>query len=218
MSKPKLRSQVASIISSLSNADKQEQSQMVLKQIVGHPKYVTAKRLSIYLSTDKEIDTRPLLEQALEVDGKRCFIPFVRKPKEAGSDMLGPSSTRMHMVELVSIKDYEELPLNHYGIREPRDPFAQGPSLCEKADPLKGNLDLAIVPGVAFARLPGGSFSRLGHGKGYYDEFLCDWARRSSKRLYTIGLAFKEQMVIDTFAVDGHDYPIDEVLFSCDTD
>lgn len=203
-----MRSQIASILSSLSSVDRQEQSQAVLKRIIEHPKYLTAKRLSVYLSTDREIDTRPLLEQAMEIDGKRCFIPYVRKTAVTDGDLIGP--TRMHMDELVSIKDYEELPLNHYGIREPRDPFAEGPSLVERADPLKDNLDLAIVPGVAFARLPGDHrFSRLGHGKGYYDEFLYDWAKRASKHLHTVGLAFKEQIVNNTFAVDGHDYPID---------
>lgn len=198
MSKSELRQKIGKILSALEESNRKSQSESLFKRLLSHPKYIEAKRISIYLSTEKEVDTFPILKQALQVDGKQCFIPFVRKTR------VDKAETRMVMVELESLKSYEELKLNHFGIKEPTsvDTLA-------KADPIDIPLDLIIVPGVAF-NLDG---RRLGHGKGYYDEFLFDWARRSPNgRAYTIGLALKEQLVENPLADDKTDYRLDEIL------
>jgi len=79
--------------------------------------------------------------------------------------------------------------VNHYGVKEP-DRLADGELV---AKPAENNLDLAIVPGVAFAR----DGRRVGCGKGYYDEFLSNWASETSKRLYTIGVALDKRIFDD---------------------
>ena len=79
--------------------------------------------------------------------------------------------------------------MNHYGVKEP-DRLADGELV---AKPAENNLDLAIVPGVAFAR----DGRRVGCGKGYYDEFLSNWASETSKRLYTIGVALDKRIFDD---------------------
>lgn len=63
-------------------------------------------------------------------------------------------------------------------------------------------IDLLIVPGVAFTR----EGKRMGYGGGYYDRFipLCTNAR-------IIALAFSEQLV-DFLPSEAHDLPIPELI------
>lgn len=200
-SKPELRKLIATSIAKLTTSEKQTQSSIVYQKLVHHREFKRARQISVYLSTANEIDTIPILRHAFE-SGKRCFIPFVKKHTKTKS---GDQSTRMVMVELESINEFDMLPYNNYGIKEPSEEFV---SIHELAHPKKNNLDFIIVPGVAFAR----NGKRLGHGKGYYDEFLTDWLKSSDRPMYSIGLAFKEQIVNDPLAVHGKDFVLDEVL------
>ena len=71
-------------------------------------------------------------------DGKTVAVPLVQ------------SATEMAPVQLENMLNFE---LDRYGIRSVRQPQ---------------QLDLVLVPGVAFGR----DGSRLGMGAGYYDRFL----------------------------------------------
>lgn len=197
--KSQLRKRISSILASLGEQEKRQQSEQVFKQIIAHPKYKQASRVSIYLSTNNEIDTQPILRRALEVDKKRCYVPLVLKRSIQGADRI-ESATRMVMYELRSMAEYEQLPLNHYGIKEPR-------GIEDHASRLASSLDLVLTPGVAFDR----AGNRLGHGKGYYDEFFGKW---SADPFYTIGVAFREQIVGEgELPLDeGRDICLDEVL------
>lgn len=75
------------------------------------------------------------------------------------------------------------------------EPTADGPAI----DPAE--LDLVVVPGVAFDR----AGNRLGRGGGFYDRFLprCPGA-------FLLGVGFAEQMV-ETMPAEAHDRPVDGV-------
>lgn len=64
------------------------------------------------------------------------------------------------------------------------------------------DLDIIVVPGVAFTR----TGARLGYGGGYYDRYLprCTKAK-------VLALAFPEQMVED-IATEPHDIPLPLVI------
>ena len=62
------------------------------------------------------------------------------------------------------------------------------------------DLDLLIVPGVAFDRLG----CRLGYGKAYYDRFLADTPT------FSIGLAYSFQLV-ERLPQHKHDKKVDSV-------
>ncbi|KAF9344540.1 hypothetical protein BGX34_005565, partial [Mortierella sp. NVP85] len=67
----------------------------------------------------------------------------------------------MDMVKITSWEDFLSLPKNKWGIPEP------------KFDDLRENetdhgLDLIVMPGLAFDQ----EGTRLGHGRGYYDNYL----------------------------------------------
>jgi 5-formyltetrahydrofolate cyclo-ligase len=80
----------------------------------------------------------------------------------------------------------------HFGLREPRSHCARVAS---------GELDLILVPGVAFD-LAG---HRLGRGKGYYDQLLGVLCST------TCGVAFEEQIVAEV-PVGPHDVGLDYIL------
>lgn len=64
-----------------------------------------------------------------------------------------------------------------------------------------GDIELAIVPGLAFDR----HCNRLGRGRGYYDRLL------SASHIFTIGVGFDFQFQ-DQVPTDAHDIPMNAVL------
>ena len=190
---------MSGVLAQLSRESIEFQSRSIFKQLLDHPKYKQARRLAIYLSTDREVDTIELVKHSLEVEGKKCYVPYVRPTGRTGA---GP---RMQMVELSSMSQYEKLKLNRYGIKEPDEHLAR------RQQSLNANdvEDLLIlVPGVAFSS----DGRRLGHGKGYYDEYLNYLASNGERTPFAIGLALREQIVADPMAIEGLDYKLDEVL------
>jgi 5-formyltetrahydrofolate cyclo-ligase len=196
--KSNLRRLITGTLKALDPVEIQQQSSDVFERIVNHDRFIEAQLISLYLSTNLEIDTIELLKYALK-ERKRCFVPYIDPNK----------ANHMLMVELKSMHHYNKLPVNRFGIKEMASLIDDNGEQLEVAT----DLDLMIVPGVAFS-LDG---RRLGHGMGYYDRFLREWDQRrlssgSNKRLYTIGLALREQLVDDPLAIAGQDYTVDEVL------
>ncbi len=81
-----------------------------------------------------------------------------------------------------------------YGILEPTS--------CEVVPP--SEIDVIIVPGVAFTRCGG----RLGRGKGYYDRYLA----RKGFRGYKIGVCYPHQ-ILDNLPSEEHDVLMNWVCF-----
>lgn len=204
--KTSLRKLIIGKLKTMDPGEIQQQSREVFERLVNHDKFRDAKLISLYLSTSLEIDTIEILKYALEVGKKRCFVPYI----DPNHTICPIGRTRMLMIELKSMRHYDSLPRNRFGIKEMTSLFDENDQRLEVAS----DLDLMIVPGVAFSS----DGRRLGHGKGYYDEFLWDWEHHSpdNKRLFTIGLSLREQLVDDPLAIDGHDFTLDEIIVAND--
>lgn len=63
------------------------------------------------------------------------------------------------------------------------------------------NIDVAIIPGVAFDI----EKNRMGRGKGYYDKFLKD------KKFLKVGICFDYQL-LDKIPVEVNDIKMDEII------
>jgi 5-formyltetrahydrofolate cyclo-ligase len=145
------------------------------KTLLATPEYKAAKRISVYLSMPSgEISTAGIVYDALK-QSKRVFIPYTYKPV---TQREGQPKSIMDMVELTSVADYEGLQRDRWGIPTPdEDSIAaransfggmgrtEGETQQQEGD---SGLDLIIMPGIAFDA----TFGRLGHGKGFYDNFL----------------------------------------------
>ena len=82
-----------------------------------------------------------------------------------------------------------------FGVREP------DPASWEESSP--GQIDLALIPGLAFDRSGG----RLGWGKGYYDRLLGDPSFRGLKA----GIC-QEERILPSIPMEPHDVPMDLIL------
>ena len=70
-----------------------------------------------------------------------------------------------------------------------------------------GEVDVAIVPGVAFDR----QGNRLGHGAGYYDRLLAELPSSA----YLISVAYECQM-LEAIPHEPHDIGMDQVVTESD--
>ncbi|KAK2584307.1 hypothetical protein KPH14_006700 [Odynerus spinipes] len=185
--KSALRKEMSNIISNINSEEKARQSLRVFEKLKELPQYQNSKRISLYLSTADEIDTLPILKNIFET-GKEAFVP-----RYAGKNM--------EMVKLLSMDDYEKLPLTKWNIKQP-DTSENRENALEN-----GGLDLILLPGVAFTK----SGKRLGHGMGYYDRFLENCFQKQQKKPYLIAIAFNEQ-VKDDIPTTEKDVMLDMIL------
>ena len=115
----------------------------IARQVLSLPVFQSAGIIFCYFSVGPEINTRPILEQILQ-SGKALCLPRCQ-----------PDG----VMEPVIVGDLDALTDVFFGIPQPGiDAPVIGPA----------EIDLAIVPGLAFDR----AGYRLGQGGGYYDRFL----------------------------------------------
>lgn len=135
-----------------------------------------AGSVMVFWSFGSEVDTGPLIER-WSGEGKTVALPRIE-----GSEIVPVAFVPGGRVTETS-----------FGAMEPADGRMLRPT----------ELDLVIVPGVAFDR----SGDRLGYGAGYYDRFLA----RTRDGMPTIAIAFALQVVADV-PVGGIDRRVDAIV------
>lgn len=174
--KDELRKRMRALRLSVPEADARRQADAVLTHIRAWPVYRQARTVMAYASVPGELDTAALLDAILS-DGKRLA--------------LGRCGAR-GWLDAVAVEDWRALRPTRYGILEPGQ---------EEPAMEPGQIDLVLVPGVAFDRQGG----RLGQGKGFFDRFL---ARTGAVRA---GVALIEQM-IPAVPCEAHDVRMDYLV------
>ena len=117
--------------------------QAIAARLLGMPEYQAAQTVFCFVGVDREIDTTPILEDALAT-GKRLCLPRC----------VGPGKMELRQIHALS-----QLVPGAYGIPAP-----------SQAAPLVAadEVDFAILPCLSCNHLG----QRLGRGGGYYDRFL----------------------------------------------
>jgi 5-formyltetrahydrofolate cyclo-ligase len=164
-------------------ANKDDLSKAICAKFMALPEYATAKTVLFYIDVRAEVRTRHTLPDAL-ASGKKIIVPWCNDQGE---------------LELFHLTSMEELAIGMYKILEPKPELRLLPE--KSARP--ADLDLVMVPGVAFDRRGG----RMGHGKGYYDKLL-QHARRDTP---LVALAFECQLFPE-IPTAAHDIFMDKIV------
>ena len=166
----------------LAQLNKDEVSQTIVDRFMQLPEYQQAQTVMFYVDVRTEVRTRQALPAAL-ASGKRIVIPYCVDGE----------------LELFHLESMDELELGMYRILEPK---AELRGILAKQTPVE-ELDLVMVPGVAFDRRGG----RTGHGKGYYDKLL----EHALSKTPLIALAFECQLFPE-IPMQDHDIFMDKVV------
>ena len=163
--------------------NKDELSRQIVAWFTALSEFTAAETVMYYVDVRAEVRTRQDLPDAIAT-GKRIIVPWCNEQGE---------------LELFHLESMDELEIGMYRILEPK------PDLRMKSEKhvAPEDLDLIMVPGVAFDRRGG----RTGHGKGYYDKLL-EHARRETP---LVALAFECQL-FDEIPMQPHDIFMDKVI------
>jgi 5-formyltetrahydrofolate cyclo-ligase len=143
---------------------RKDKSIEISRRVRGLSGYKKAKVVMFYANIGSEVITDYMISNAID-DGKKVVLPV--------SDIT-KGTICAHRVSGTGT----DCKRSAFGIREPDT------KKCRPVYP--GDIDLVIIPGVAFDT----SGVRLGFGKGFYDRWLKKF--KKSKR---IGLCFESQLV-----------------------
>jgi 5-formyltetrahydrofolate cyclo-ligase len=167
--------------------DKESLSANLCARLIAQADYQAASTVMWYIGCKSEVRTLPALRRELG-RRKRIVIPYCTLD-EHGQRKLG----------LWRLKDFTDLAPGTWNIPEPpKSRWGEAGT-----EVLPSELDLIIVPGVAFDRNGG----RLGNGAGYYDRLLTQV--REKTVLY--GVCFESQL-FDRIEMETHDIPMDFVI------
>ncbi|MEG0691953.1 MAG: 5-formyltetrahydrofolate cyclo-ligase [Oscillospiraceae bacterium] len=125
--------------------EKQQFDLQIFDRLTNFCEYQKAKIILIFVSTQIEVDTIKIIEQAFK-DGKKVAVP----------KCLDKNGRMAFFV----IRSFDDLKRGHFDLLEPDEKTA--PMLVDFS------LSICILPGFAFDA----SGYRIGFGKGYYDRFL----------------------------------------------
>jgi len=180
--KKELRKQILAKRGQIPSEIRQVKSKLIVERLVQLPVYQQAQALFTFVPFGHEVDIRPLIDQAI-MDGKVVAVPY--------------TDTIRKEMTIYLFEGWEQLISGVYGILEPV------PAHAKKI--LPGQLDLIIVPGVAFDQSGG----RLGYGGGFYDRFLTNYYTANCPPL--VAPCFSEQMT-DQIPLEKHDFRVNLVI------
>ena len=150
-----------------------QMSDIILSRLEEMESFKSSDSVLIYHALPDEVQTAAFLDRWC--DAKQIVIPLVK-----GNDLILKKYDRFKIVP------------GYKGIPEPTD---------DAITILPSEIDLAVIPGVAFDRC----CNRLGRGKGFYDRLI------PSLKCPLIGLGFDFQ-VVDQVPVEIFDRKLDMVI------
>ena len=173
-------------------------SNKVFQRLFRLPQYKSASSIGFFLSMPHgEIQTRQAIQQMV-IDGKTLYVPRVGLDFElCDMDLICCEEGATPDGSLF----YDNWPKNKWGIPEP--------PITNTKSAYPGDIDLLIVPGLAFDS----SLHRLGQGKGYYDRFIAKMNTGVGKKMSLVGVCLEEQFLEEeTIPISDHDFIMDMVL------
>lgn len=149
-----------------------------------------------------EVRTMPIISHLFDTH-RQVYLPRCTTTALSGQSVLRPNvDSHPHLTfhHVPSLKHVQALePQGKYKLREPP---------AEDPHPTPPDLDIILVPGVAFSLANG---ARMGHGAGFYDDYISRTLQTHGKRPLLIGLALQEQ-ILEEVPTEPHDYHMDCII------
>lgn len=174
--KNKIREEMKQKRKAMNPEDAFEKSQSAQKILLENPMYKIAKSVMLYIPLGKEVDTSGIINDALK-RGKNVLVPV--------------TDSETYEISAYRITENSEFEKGTFSVFEPKDK--------ESFD--KNEIDVIIVPGIAFDRNGG----RVGFGKGCYDKFL------KNTKAIKIGFCYDFQLA-DRIETDANDISMDYII------
>lgn len=171
--KKALRAKVRRASAELDGAEKNRQSRSVVEQIEASAEFRRAQTVAAFWPLADEVQIGEAVARWAAV--KRVVLPVV-----VGDEMVFRRYVPTEAMERGALNTVH-------------------PARGEEVDP--GQIDLVIVPGMAFDRAGG----RMGRGKGFYDRYLCRCAAPK------MGVCLAHQ-IVDSVPSEPHDLKMDVVI------
>lgn len=182
--KKQIRKRIIKLRNSLNKDEILTKSRAIFCKLMKMRIYQSSKVIMCYMDFRNEVVTKEFINISLQ-KGKMIILPLIDKT-ENGEKIIIPCE----------IKNIEsELEEGVLGIYEPKR------DTCKEINPL--NIDLIVVPGVAFDFMK----NRIGYGAGYYDRFL----KTARKDATKVGVAFELQ-ILKKIEAREYDVPLDMII------
>lgn len=153
-------------------------SYSIAQQLYKDPLWQSSSIIGITISIPPEVDTYQIIRTAW-AEGKRIVVPKCLAENK--------------QMDFRELQRFDQLESVYFGLLEPIE--------AETVSVEKENIDLLIVPGLAFTQ----EGYRTGVGGGYYDRYLQHYQG------HTVSLAFHEQLV-SSVPIEPHDIPVEKVI------
>lgn len=147
MEKKALRQQILQCLSYLKDHpnEKKRRQAAIYQKLFAHPKWQSASCIGMIRSTDLELDTKPIMQQAF-LEGKKVVVP---------------KSLANHQMIFYQVTENTDYYVTKFGVEEPHSSH----------EVTAEQIDLLIVPGVVFRH----DGYRIGYGGGYFDCYLANY-------------------------------------------
>jgi 5-formyltetrahydrofolate cyclo-ligase len=210
------RKDIAFKLSALDRSTIKHFSKLTTNSVISLPVFQNANSVALYMHLpDNELQTDLLINECFKLN-KNVYLPRIESlSKFNDTKNFNQQKSCIHFLSVDSINTVNSLkPRGKYQIREPD--YTENHS----NDLLLNNkkLDLILLPGVAFT--PNGK--RLGHGAGYYDDFIKRYRAIHNSQPTLVGIALPQQIIQDHihFQIEAHDEMLDYVvagndIYSC---
>lgn len=179
-----LRKEIIKKRDNIDISQKEKMDKDILNRFYESKYYEDAEKIFIYISYGSEINTRKIISKALK-EKKRIYVPR--------------TEFKTRIMDAVEITSLDNLVESSYGILEPS---------IEKPYINPNELDLIVVPGVAFDRRGG----RVGYGAGFYDRYFKKINQENAKRIIKLALAYEFQVIDKEVPMSEQDVPVDYII------
>lgn len=212
--KKTLRKEIAARLAALDSAALARQSataHATLRTLLAqHFPPGTPLAVGLYASMPSgELQTDPLVAALLaDPAGHRVYLPRI-EPLAPWNEppRFARQRTALRFVHVAAWPEYAALQAQGpYALREPQIRPDRSNDLFTAHD----RLDVLVVPGVAFSE----GLTRLGHGAGFYDDFIKRYrSHYSNSKPLLVGIALPDQLV-DAAAIpmEEHDEALDYLV------